>query len=103
MACCNAQRFTSLKRIPNAEVVMKGPIVSIATVAALMLGGANAAIAQDYPTFGRDGFPLTPLQLQVLDSHHVQELVPTSTLARDGMPASPHQLRVLRPMNRTPR
>jgi hypothetical protein len=70
--------------------------VSPAALAALLLGSATAALAQEYPTYERDGYPLTPHQLQVLGSDGVQEHQPGSTLTQDGMPASPHQLMVLK-------
>ena len=80
---------------------MKGVTAATPAVALLLLGGATAALAQEYPTFERNGFPLTPLQLQVLGSDRVQERAAPSILARDGMPASPHQLAVLRRTNGT--
>lgn len=80
---------------------MKGVLAAAPAVALLLLGSGNAVLAQEYPTFERDGYPLTPLQLQVLGSDRVQERVPASVLARDGMPASPHQLAVLRRTNGT--
>jgi len=70
-------------------------LLSTAGIAALMLGGAEMALAE-LPTFERNGFPITPHQIQVLGSTQVKEQAPTSTLTMDGMPASPHQLRVLR-------
>ena len=70
-------------------------------VFALVLAASAGAHAQDYPVFERDGYPLTPLQLQVLEPDHVEESPPISSLARDGMPASPHQLSVLRSTNGT--
>jgi hypothetical protein len=65
----------------------------------LLLGSSVAVSAQGYPTFERNGYPVTPLQLQVLGSDRVEEHAPTSTLAHEGMPASPHQLNVLRRTN----
>jgi hypothetical protein len=70
--------------------------LSPAAFAIVWLGAANAALAQDQPTFERSGYPLTPHQLQVLGSDRVQEQEPSATLTQDGMPASPHQLTVLR-------
>lgn len=78
---------------------MKGVTAATPAVALLLLGSATAALAQEYPTFERNGFPLTPLQVQVLGSDRVRERPPPSILARDGMPASPHQLAVLRRTN----
>jgi hypothetical protein len=67
-----------------------------AAFAVLVLGGASAALAQDHPTFERNGYPLTPHQLEVLGSDRVQEREPSAALTEDGMPASPHQLSVLK-------
>jgi hypothetical protein len=83
----------------DPEMVMKGPIAAAAAVALLMLGSATILPAQEYPIFERNGFPLTPLQVQVLGSDGVHERASGPTLARDGMPASPHQLAVLRGTN----
>jgi hypothetical protein len=77
------------------EITMK-TLLSIAAIAALMLGGAEASIAAKLPTFERDGFPITPHQLQVLGPYGVQEQAPTLSFTRDGMPVTPHQVRVLR-------
>ena len=71
-------------------------LLPIAAFAAFMLGGAEATIAAKLPTFERDGFPITPHQLQVLGTNGVQEQAPTSPVALDGLPVTPHQLRVLR-------
>jgi hypothetical protein len=70
---------------------------AIPLIAAIMLGGAGAALADGLPTFERDGFPITLHQIGTLGSDRVHEQAPTSTLTREGMPASPHQLSVLRP------
>ncbi len=66
---------------------------------ALMLGGAGAAAAE-LPTYEIMGFPVTPHQVSVVGSAHVQERAPTSTLTVAGMPASPHQIAVLTPRPR---
>jgi hypothetical protein len=82
------------------EIVMKRRIQpTIGAMIVLLLGSSAAARAQGYPTFERNGYPVTPLQLQVLGSESVEEQAPTSTLANEGMPASPHQLNVLRRTN----
>jgi hypothetical protein len=82
---------------------MKSSIAAVVAALALSsaFGGSPAAQAQDFPIFERDGFPVTPLQFQVLGSDHVEEEAPITTPTRDGMPASPHQLSVLRQTNGT--
>jgi hypothetical protein len=72
------------------------PRISIATITAVMLVGTGAAAAE-LPTFELMGFPISPVQVQVVGPVNVQERAPTPTLTLDGMPASPHQLAVLTP------
>jgi hypothetical protein len=69
---------------------------AIPLLAAVMLGGAGAALADRPPTFERDGFPATLHQIETLGSDGVHERPPVPTLTWKGMPASPHQLSVLR-------
>ena len=70
---------------------------AIPLIAAVMLSGAGAALADGLPTFERDGFPMTQHQIQTLGSDRVHQQLPASTLTWEGMPASPHQLSALRP------
>jgi len=75
-------------------------LFSITALAAVMLTGASASAAE-FPTFELMGFPITPHQVVVLGSAHVQEQSAKPTLTFGGMPASPHQLAVLTPRSRT--
>jgi hypothetical protein len=68
------------------------------TAIVVMLSGASAAA--ELPAFELMGFPITPHQVAVVGSAHVQEQAPTSTLTFGGMPASPHQVAVLTPRSR---
>jgi hypothetical protein len=70
-------------------------LFSRTALAVLMFGAIGAAVAEP-PTFERNGFPVSPHQLQVLGPEGVQESAPVPTLNPGGMPASPHQLAVLR-------
>jgi hypothetical protein len=72
----------------------------ITAITAVMLNGAAAA---ELPTFELMGFPITPHQVAVLGSAHVQEQTPTPALTLGGMPASPHQIAVLTPRSRATR
>jgi hypothetical protein len=72
----------------------------VAAAAALIVASAGAALADDLPTFERDGFPMTLHQTQTLGPEGVHEQPPASTLTLDGMPASPHQLLVLKPRDK---
>jgi hypothetical protein len=76
------------------EITMKTLLPIAAAV--VMLGAAEATIAAELPTFARDGFPITPHQLQVLEPYGVQEQAPPSPFTLEGMPATAHQLGVLR-------
>ncbi len=71
-------------------------IFSIAVFTAIMLGGAGVEAAE-LPSFELMGFPITPVQVQVVGAAHVEERSPIPTLTLGGMPASPHQVSVLTP------
>jgi hypothetical protein len=78
---------------------MKNLFFSITAITAVMLNGAGATAAE-LPTFELIGFPITPHQVAVVGSAHVQEQSPNPTLTLGGMPASPHQVSVLTPRSR---
>jgi hypothetical protein len=80
------------------EIIMRN-LFWIAAAAALMLGGPGAA-AGELPTYEVMGFPITPHQLAVLGSAHVQERSPTLTLTLAGMPVSPNQIAILTPRSK---
>jgi len=71
--------------------VKKTPLL-IAAAAVISIADGTAGFAAELPTYESAGFPISPVQGQVLGAANVQEQspVPTST-------ASPHQLRVLTP------
>jgi hypothetical protein len=54
---------------------------------------ANTAI----PFYEVMGFPITPHQISIVGSAHVEEQSPSPSLTMTGMPASPHQVAVLTP------
>ena len=64
--------------------------LSIAAAVISIAGGA-AAFAAGLPTYERTGFPISPVQLQLLGPANVQERSPAPTVT-----ASPHQVNVLR-------
>jgi hypothetical protein len=68
----------------------------MAAAAAVMLSAASA-MAAELPTFEALGFPITPHQIVVVGTAHIEEQSPTSTLTLAGMPASPVQIAVLTP------
>ena len=68
---------------------MKWTYLSIAA-AAISIAVGTAAFAAELPTYEQTGFPISPVQLQLLGAAKVQERPPTSTVA-----ASPHQVNVL--------
>lgn len=59
--------------------------------AVIAIAGGTAAFATELPTYERTGFPISPVQMQLLGPAHVAERSPTVTAA-----ASPHQANVLR-------
>ena len=60
---------------------------------AVMPDRATTAI----PSYEVMGFPITPHQISIVGSAHVEEQSPSPSLMMAGMPASPHQLSVLTP------
>jgi hypothetical protein len=74
-------------------------LFSIATLTAVVLGCGGASAAE-FPTFELMGFPVTPHQVAVVGSAHVQQQSPQLTLTLGGMPACPHQVAVLTPRSR---
>lgn len=73
-------------------------LFAMAAAGTLMLSGAGASTK--LPSYELMGFPITPLQLQVVGPANVKEQSPSSLLTMAGMPASPHQVAVLRPRAR---
>ncbi|HEY0799222.1 MAG TPA: hypothetical protein VGD54_00150 [Steroidobacteraceae bacterium] len=71
-------------------------VLSIATAAMVIANGAGA-MAAELPTFGVSGFPISPVQAQLLGTANVREQPPVAALRPDGMSASPHQISVLTP------
>ena len=79
---------------------MKKMLVILAAVTPVILSGGGARAAE-LPTYELMGFPISPHQLSVLGSAHVEERSPVPTLTLNGMPASPHQVAVLTPHRET--
>jgi hypothetical protein len=73
-------------------------LFSITAITILMLNGTGAAA--ELPTFELMGFPITPHQVAIVRSAHVQEQSANSRLTLGEMPASPHQIAVLTPRSR---
>jgi len=82
--------------LPDRLEITLRVLVRIVAIVAFMLGGAEAMTAAELPTFERDGYSITPHQLQVLEPDGIQEQARSSPFTLDGMPATPHQLSVLR-------
>jgi hypothetical protein len=74
--------------------------LALAGPAAAQEQAAATRAGAEPPTFERLGFPMTPVQLQVLGSSHVRERSPAPSLMLHDMPASPHQVSVLTPRPR---
>lgn len=65
---------------------MKKTYLSIAAVAAVLMAGGTAGFAAELPTYEAMGFPMSPVQAQLLGAADVRERLPVTTSA-----ASPHQ------------
>ncbi len=63
-----------------------------AMVLALGVVGARAA---ELPRYEVAGFPISPLQMSVLNTGHVQEESPSPDVVLHGMLISPHQSAIL--------
>jgi hypothetical protein len=70
---------------------------SAAAMAAVLLTGSAVTLAAERPGFEVSGFPISPVQLQLVGAANVHEQSPIATLTWGGLPASPHQLSVLAP------
>ena len=78
-------------------LLLAGPAVAVGQSSeAVMLDRASAA-AVELPSYEVMGFPITPHQISVVGSAHVEEQSPSPSLTMAGMPASPHQVAVLTP------
>jgi hypothetical protein len=64
--------------------------VSLSIAAAIFVAGGTAAFATELPGYELTGFPISPVQLQVLGSANVRERSPAPTIT-----ATPHQVSVL--------
>jgi hypothetical protein len=65
-------------------------VLSIATAAMIIAGGAGA-MAAELPTFDVTGFPISPVQVQVLGAANVREQSTVAALTPDKL-ASPHRM-----------
>jgi hypothetical protein len=75
---------SGLQSLPRRTIVKKITL-SIAAVAAALIAASSAGFAAELPTYQVTGFPISPVQAQVLERANVQEQVPSSAV-------SPHQL-----------
>jgi hypothetical protein len=97
-ATSTAPICTLSKAARTQRIIMK-TLFAMAAAGTLMLSGAGASTAE-LPSYELMGFPITPLQLQVVGSANVKEQTPSSTRTMAGMSASPHQVAVLTPRAR---
>ncbi|GLR84259.1 hypothetical protein [Bradyrhizobium iriomotense] len=76
----------------------------VITIAIAAIGGAPTneagACNSNLPTFELMGFPISPHQVAVMGSAHVEESPATPELMLAGMPASPHQIAALTPRSK---
>lgn len=59
--------------------------------AIISIAGGTAAFAAGLPDYERTGFPISPVQMQVLGPANIKERSPAATVV-----ASPHQMNVLK-------
>ena len=74
---------------------MKKIALSIAAAAILTAAG-TAGFAAELPTYGANGFPISPVQVRVLGAANVQQQSPAATST-----VTPVQLSVLTPRAKT--
>jgi hypothetical protein len=75
--------------LPRRTIVKKTSL-SIAAAAAALIAATSAGFAAELPTYELAGFPISPVQAQLLGAANVHEQVPSSAV-------SPHQLKVPTP------
>lgn len=77
----------------------------VTTIAIAAIGGTwterAGACNLNLPTFELMGFPISPHQVAVMGSAHVEESSATPQLTLAGLPASPHQIAVLTSRSKT--
>src|SRR5262249_24903001 len=77
------------------RIAMKKASLMAAIVPLVVVGSSTGAA--ELPMFEAMGLPISPHQVAVQGSAHVQEQSAVATLTLGDMPASPHQLAVLKP------
>ena len=76
-------------------LLLAGPAIAVGQSSeAVRLDRVSAAALPSYEVMG---FPITPHQISIVGSAHVEEQSPSPSLVMAGMPASPHQIAVLTP------
>jgi hypothetical protein len=78
------------------RIALKKIDLSIAAAAVILLAGGTAGFAAELPSYGANGFPISPVQVRVLGAANVREqsVAPSSTV-------TPVQLSVLTPRAKT--
>jgi hypothetical protein len=77
-----------LQSSPGERVVrtiVKKTSLSVVAAAAALIAASSAGFAAELPTYEVAGFPISPVQAQVLERANAHEQMPTSAV-------SPHQL-----------
>ena len=72
------------------RTIVKKTSLSIAAVAAALIAASSAGFAAELPTYELAGYPISPVQAQVLGVANVHEQVPSSAVLS-------HQLNVPAP------
>jgi len=69
----------------------------LSMAAAVLIASGAGAMAQELPSFAAKGFPISPVQVQLVGAAGVDQQPTVVALAVDGLSATPVQLSVLKP------
>jgi hypothetical protein len=71
--------------------------IVISMAAAMLIASGAGAMAAELPTYQAQGFPISPVQVQLVGAARVQEQPPLATATPDGSSVTPLQISVLTP------
>jgi len=73
---------------------VKKTTLSIAAAAAALIAASSAGFAGELPSYQVAGFPISPVQAQVLERANVHEQVPTSAISPQllNVPTQPKKM-----------
>jgi hypothetical protein len=76
------------------RTIVKKTTLSIAAAAAALIAAGSAGFAAELPAYQVAGFPISPVQAQVLERANVHERMPTSAVSPQlpNVPTQPKKL-----------